>query len=130
MATNPILPFGSLKVMTATKKQINIMKTTSTNPWKPCKQQVKGLNLAQHLDWRFNLCFFCPAGLNCNTLAAWRVEKIIPGTSTNCSDTSAAKTVAAFAAHIHVYTGSSHSRFPEMNSSEKEITVIEEAFNS
>ena len=102
------------------------MKTTSTNPWKPCKQQVKE-NLAQHLNWRFNLCFFCPAGLNCNTLAAWRVEKIIPGTSTNCSDTSAAKTVAAFVAHIHVYTGSSHSWLPE---NEKEITIIEEAFNS
>ena len=35
--------------------------------------------------------------------------------------------MAAFAAHIHVYTGSSHSRFPE---NEKEITIIEEAFNS
>lgn len=102
--------------------------------WKPLAQILENPvknkskeNLAQHLDWRFNLCFFCPAGLNCNTLAAWRVEKIIPGTSTNCSDTSAAKTVAAFAAHIHVYTGSSHSRFPE---NEKEITIIEEAFNS
>ena len=43
MATNSNVPFESLKVMAATKKQINIMKTTSSrNPWKPCNQQVKG----------------------------------------------------------------------------------------
>ncbi len=66
-----------------------------------------------YLHWRFCLCLFASAWFNCHTFATWRVKKISPGASTNCSYTSASKAVTAFAACIHVNTCSAHSRFPE-----------------